>query len=188
MPQFVHYGYSDGSTCASVALGAGARLEVHSDNGMHVYSESTAALGDFTGSATGELAGTHCLLNIIEEAFAEGTIARNDYVLMHTDSEVVWGYIARNIRPRMAYLSPLVALVRRRIEYLRFIGLSMDLMWITRVDNSEADRLARAALRTALRTTRQLRTTTPTAVFMVDWRLSGAMQDALYHATRATAF
>ena len=106
MSQFVHHGYSDGSTCAGVALGAGARLEVHSSAGPRVYSESTAALGDFTGSATGELTGIYCLLNITEEALAEGTLARNDLVLRHLDSEVVWGYLTWNARPGMDYLAP----------------------------------------------------------------------------------
>ena len=186
MSHRVHYGYSDGSTCAGEAFGAGARLEVHTDNGIRIYASSTAAVGNFTGSATGELTGILCLLNAIEEAFADGNIARDDYVLMHTVSEVVWDYIARDIRPRVTYLLPLVALVKQRLEELLCNGLEVGLMRIARYDNSEADQLARAALRTALRSARQLRSTTATAVFLVDWRLGDAMQDALYRATRTS--
>ena len=187
MSRNVHSGFSDGSTCDAVALGAGAFLYVGTGTGLHTYSHSSAALGDFIGSATGELVGVHCLLNITEDAMADGRVVRGDWVIMHTDSEVVWGYLTRATRPGMPYLVPLVALMRRRIHFLSLNGLNIDVRWVPRANNTAADRLARAALQSLLRETRLLRENTPFTIFLVDWRLSGSMQDALFQATRGMA-
>ena len=150
---------------------------------MYVYTANTAAVGNFTGSATGELAGVLCLLDAIKVAIRDGTITQQDYVLMNTDSEAVYRYIAMRRRPGVAYLRPMVELVHRRMREMFAEGPGWGMVKIDRRDNSDADRLAWDALRLARQSAYWLGSTDANGIFLVDQCIGGEERDALYCAT-----